>query len=126
MCSIFSSVIHVHLFNRRAIGAEGTMQGGSQTDTEEYNSRVSGVTCPPSSSNLGAGFCGSRACLSEHALKRKAHFYRHMTSDFQSLLPSTSSLPSASELNRTQECGSDQSPASIRSRSKREPPPLDQ
>jgi len=37
MRSIFSGVIHVHLFNRKAIGAEGTMQGGSQTDTDEYN-----------------------------------------------------------------------------------------
>lgn len=93
MPSIFSSVIRVHLFNRRALGAEGATQGGSQTDTEEYNTRVSAVTSPPSSSNLGAGFGGSRACLSEHALKRKAHFYTHMSSDFQRLGPSSPPHP---------------------------------
>lgn len=87
--------------------------------------KKAGETSPPSGSNLEAGFSGSQASFSEHALKRKTLFihtwlpfpasgshlsYTPLRLSVPPSLPS-SSLAITPQSHRRQECSSDWSPA---------------
>lgn len=126
-------LIHIHPFVPpwvgRAMGAEGEPRRVRVKHIHREVQPKSQFGNFPSLPLKFGGWISQEPCVPQWASSetKGTLLYAHVKwfSARGSPLPSKSSLPFASELNRTQECRSDQSPASIRRRG-RSPPALDQ